>query len=114
MLGTLGPTYLTLNHQSGPKLPTLRYTKRTRICEADVIDPVHARYQHKGTVIPILIVGEVDDCWEAYVAGGLKRIPKELVLGPWALNKLSIQSKEQQVHSSGGSHEGHRQLAEGD
>ena len=45
-----------------------------------MIDPVHARYQHKGTVIPILIVGDVDDCWEAYVAGGLKRIPKELVL----------------------------------
>ena len=45
-----------------------------------MIDPVHARYQHKGTVIPILIVGDVDDCWEAYVAGGLKRIPKDLVL----------------------------------
>jgi hypothetical protein len=36
--------------------------------------------QHKGKVIPILIVGDVGDCWEAYVAGGLKRIPKELVL----------------------------------
>ena len=34
--------------------------------------------QHKGKVIPILIVGDVGDCWEAYVAGGLKRIPKEL------------------------------------
>ena len=45
-----------------------------------MIDPIHARYQHKGTVIPILIVGDVGDCWEAYVAGGLKRIPKELVL----------------------------------
>ena len=80
MLGSLGPTYLTQNNEGGPKLPTPRYTVRTRICEADVIDPVHARYQHKGTVIPILIVGEVDDCWEAYVAGGLKRIPKEHVL----------------------------------
>ena len=76
----LGTTYLALNHEGGPKLPTLRYIERTRICEADVIDPVHARYQHKGTVIPILIVGDVDDCWEAYVAGGLKRIPKEHVL----------------------------------
>ena len=34
--------------------------------------------QHKGKVIPILIVGDVGDCWEAYVAGGLKRIPKTL------------------------------------
>ena len=80
MLGALGPTYLTLNNEGGPKLPTLRYTERTRICDADVIDPIHARYQHKGTVIPILIVGDLDDCWEAYVAGGLRRIPKELVL----------------------------------
>ena len=80
MLGNLGPICLALNDEGGPKLPTLHYTERTRICEADVIDPVHARYQHKGTVIPILIVGDVDDCWEAYVAGGLKRIPKELVL----------------------------------
>lgn len=45
-----------------------------------MIDPIHARYQHKGTVIPILIVGDVGDCWEAYVAGGLRRIPKEHVL----------------------------------
>ena len=30
--------------------------------------------QHKGKVIPILIVGDVGDCGEAYVAGGLKRI----------------------------------------
>ena len=80
MLGALGPTYLTLNNEGGPKSPTLHNTERTRICEADVIDPVHARYQHKGTVIPILIVGDLDDCWEAYVAGGLRRIPKELVL----------------------------------
>ncbi|WP_158305724.1 hypothetical protein [Parasynechococcus marenigrum] len=36
--------------------------------------------QHKGKVIPILIVGDVGDCGEAYVAGGLKRIPKEHVL----------------------------------
>jgi hypothetical protein len=45
-----------------------------------VIDPIHAHYQYKGKVIPILIVGDVGDCWEAYVAGGLKRIPKKLVL----------------------------------
>ena len=32
------------------------------------------------SIAPILIVGDVGDCWEAYVAGGLKRIPKELVL----------------------------------
>ena len=36
--------------------------------------------QHKGKVIPILIVGDVGDCGEAYVAGGLKRIPKTLAL----------------------------------
>jgi len=34
--------------------------------------------QHKGKVIPNLIVGDVSDCWEAYVAGGLRRIPKML------------------------------------
>jgi len=32
------------------------------------------------SIASILIVGDVGDCWEAYVAGGLKRIPKELVL----------------------------------
>ena len=43
-----------------------------------MIDPIHAHYQHKGKDIPILIVGEVGDCWEAHIAGGLRRIPKEL------------------------------------
>jgi hypothetical protein len=50
----LGTTYLALNHEGGPKLPTLRYIERTRVCEADVIDPVHARYQHKRGMLSSL------------------------------------------------------------
>ena len=79
-----------------------------------MIDPIHAYYQHKGKVIPILIIGELGNCWEAYVDGGLKRIPKELVLDSWACAELSIKSEEQLARSSGRAHEGHRQPAEGD
>ena len=68
----------------------------------------------RSSIAPILIVGEVGDCWEANVGAGLRRIPKELVLPSWACTELSIKSEEQLDRSSGRAHEGHRQPAEED
>ena len=45
-----------------------------------MIDPIHASYQHRGKVIQILIVGDRDTHWVAYVSGDIKKISKDLVL----------------------------------
>jgi hypothetical protein len=45
-----------------------------------MIDPIFAQYQHRGRLIPILIVGDRDTHWEAYVSGDIKKISKDLVL----------------------------------
>ena len=45
-----------------------------------MIDPIFARYQHRGRLIPILIVGDRDTHWEAYVSGDIKKISKDQVL----------------------------------
>ena len=46
-----------------------------------MIDPIHAHYQHRGRVIPILLVADLgQQHWEAYVEGSLKKISKDLVL----------------------------------
>ena len=42
--------------------------------------PALGAVPHEGTVLAGLVVGDVGDCGEAYVAGGLKRIPKTLAL----------------------------------
>ena len=52
MLGNLGPTYLTLNHQRGPKSPTLHYTARTRIRLNYVIYPCCCRYKFHASSCP--------------------------------------------------------------
>ena len=57
-------------------LSALLYTEKFRICKAGVTDPIHVRSEHIGKIIPILIVDGVGDCWQAYVAAGLRRIPK--------------------------------------
>ena len=45
-----------------------------------MIDPIHAFYQHRGRLIPILLVGDLGEKWEAYIDGSLKRVSKSLVL----------------------------------
>ena len=45
-----------------------------------MIDPICAQYQHRGRLIPILLVADLGEQWEAYIDGSLKRVSKDLVL----------------------------------
>ena len=45
-----------------------------------MIDPLHAQYQHRGRLIPILLVADLGEQWEAYIDGSLKKVSKDLVL----------------------------------
>ncbi|QNI90993.1 hypothetical protein SynBOUM118_00624 [Synechococcus sp. BOUM118] len=45
-----------------------------------MIDPIHAHYRHRGRLIPILLIADLGQQWEAYVEGSLKKVSKHLVL----------------------------------
>ena len=45
-----------------------------------MIDPIHAQYQQRGRLIPILLVADLGERWEAYIDDSLKKVSKDLVL----------------------------------
>ena len=45
-----------------------------------MINPISALYEHKGRVIPILIIGQKGEQFEAFVEGDLRKIKMELAM----------------------------------